>query len=110
MTQGNSLTPLLSPHQRRMLEALFQAPCFLLRGMAKPFFSQCGTRPGDSLADALFSIVFADCLADLRVRLGAPLGPTILQFLSAGFLLALLIRVAVYARLSTRPLAHVLWI
>ena len=57
--QGDSLTPLLSPHQRRMLEALFQAPCFLLRGMAKPFFSQCGTRPGDSLADALFSIVFA---------------------------------------------------
>ena len=77
--KGDSLTPLLSPHQRRMLEALFHAPCFLLRGMAKPFFSQCGTRPGDSLADALFSIVFADCLAELRMRLGAEdllLGPT----------------------------------
>ena len=66
-----ALTTEMSTHQRFMLEALFQNPCFLLRGLDQPFFSRCGTRPGDSLADALFCVVFADCLSALRQRLDA---------------------------------------
>ena len=59
----------MSPHQQLMLEALFQNPCFFLRGLAQPYYSRCGTRPGDSLADALFYVVFAECMVDLRSKL-----------------------------------------
>ena len=67
--EGPVLTSQLSEHQRRILEALFRSPCFVLRGLDAPFFSQCGTRPGDSIADVLFAIVLAECLVSLRERL-----------------------------------------
>ena len=66
---GEPLVSQMSQHQQLMLEALFQNPCFLLRGIPQPYYSRCGTRPGDSLADAMFYVVFADCLAEMRVRL-----------------------------------------
>ena len=82
---GPALTGSLSQHQRYMLEALFQNPCFFLRGLDTPFFSRCGTRPGDSIADALFTVVFADCLASMRERMSevgllhSPHGSSVVQ-------------------------------
>ena len=76
--EGPVLTHELTMHQRRVLEALFRSPCFVLRGLDTPFFSRCGTRPGDSVADVLFAIVLSDCIASLRDRLhveGLDCGP-----------------------------------
>ena len=76
--QGPSLTASLTAHQQRLLAAWFRHPCFLLKGLDVPFFSRCGTRPGDSIADVLFSIVLADCISSIRDRLhheGMHLGP-----------------------------------
>ena len=62
---GNSLLARLSGHSQRVVRSFLAFSAFLLHGEASFFCSRSGTRPGDTLADVLFAVVLADCLASV---------------------------------------------
>ncbi|CAE7247533.1 impdh [Symbiodinium sp. CCMP2592] len=68
---GTHLLQQASPHSQRILAEFLRGTHFSLRGSADVYRTQAGTRPGDALADVLFAMVQADCLAAVEKRLDA---------------------------------------
>ena len=67
--QGGAVTSGMSQHHREVLRAAFRSSGFLLRNLQSVFRTRSGTRPGDSIADTLFALVFAEAIQELRCRL-----------------------------------------
>ena len=67
--QGGTVTSGMAQHHRHVLRAAFRSSGFLLRNLQSVFRARSGTRPGDSIADTLFALVFAEAMQVLRGRL-----------------------------------------
>ena len=67
--QGGTVTSSMAQHHRDVLRAAFRSSGFLLRNLQSVYRTRSGTRPGDSIADTLFALVFAEAMQVLRCRL-----------------------------------------
>ena len=67
--QGGTVTSGMARHHRNTLRAAFRSSGFLLRNLQSVYRTRSGTRPGDSVADTLFALVFAEAMQVLRGRL-----------------------------------------
>ena len=67
---GGCLLSGLSAHARQVIRSMFAVSAFVAPGLTDFYCSRSGTRPGDSVADVLFAVVFADALGSVKKRLG----------------------------------------
>ena len=66
---GGAVASKLERHHRDILRAAFRSSGFLLRNRPSVYRTRSGTRPGDSIADTLFALVFAEAMQRLRINL-----------------------------------------
>ena len=66
---GGAVTSEMERHHREVLRAAFRSSGFLMRSQSTVYRTRSGTRPGDSIADTLFALVFAEAIQELRLRL-----------------------------------------
>ena len=67
---GTNLMDGADEHEQLILQAYLSGSYFTLKQGGDVIRTRAGTRPGDSIADALFSLLQADFMAGLRQRMG----------------------------------------
>ena len=67
--QGKALTAGMSAHNQAIVNSWFAHAGFVARGQKVVHRTQVGTRPGDTVSDALFGFVMCDALVEIRERM-----------------------------------------
>ena len=74
----------LAPHTKRVIGTFLHTTAFRFEGTSGLMQSRAGTRPGDSIADLLYSFLLQDMLREVRLTLPAATEDPVLQCAGIG--------------------------